>query len=131
MIETTALLVTAFLFGGMALFSAGFAGTLFKSLPPETAGRVLRETFPGFYLFVIVCALVSAGLTLPQDSVAGFALGLIALTTIPARQLLMPAINNARDQGQQRRFMALHSLSVGLTLGHIVLAGWVVTRFTA
>ena len=131
MIETTALLVTAFLFGGMALFSAGFAGTLFKSLPPENAGRVLRETFPGFYLFVIVCALVSAGLTFALDSVAALALGLIAFTTIPARQLLMPAINNARDQGQHRRFTALHSLSVGLTLGHIALAGWVVTRFAA
>lgn len=47
---TLALLATALLFGGMTLYSFGFAAFLFTALPPETAGAALRRAFP------LVCA---------------------------------------------------------------------------
>lgn len=50
-------LITALLFGGMTLYSFGFAAFLFTTLPAETAGLALRRAFPFFYLFVIVSAL--------------------------------------------------------------------------
>jgi len=44
------------------------------------------------------------------------------LTAVAARQLLIPAINQATDLGNRKRFHWLHGSSVLLTLGHIVLA---------
>lgn len=44
-LQTASLLVTAFLFGGMLLFSASFAAFLFKYLPPEDARMLIRKAF--------------------------------------------------------------------------------------
>lgn len=41
----------------------------------------------------------------------------------------MPAINAATDAGATQRFKVLHTLSVLITLVHIALAGWVLSRF--
>jgi hypothetical protein len=124
-----ALLITAFLFGGMLLYAGGFAAFLFTSLPAESAGRLLRRAFPLFYLWVIVTAALAAVLLLGVDTLAVGLLAAVAITAVGARQLLMPAINAATDAGRQRRFQRLHGLSVVLTLLHIAAAGWVLLRF--
>ena len=129
--EITALLLTAALFGGMVLYSAGFAGFLFAVLPPNTAGSSIRRAFPVFYLLVMATALLAAVFVWPSDHWSALALGLIAISTAPTRQVLIPAINDAKDSGNKRRFAALHGLSVLVTLTHIVVAGWVLTRFLA
>ncbi len=129
MIEIAALLVVALLFGGMVLYSFGFAAFLFSALPPADAGPLLRKAFPHFYLFVMVTAAIAAALLLERDSASALLLALIVLTTLPTRQLLMPAINRATDSGATRRFKQLHGLSVLLTLSHIVLAAIVLARF--
>ena len=95
MLQAVAILVVALLFGGMVLYSFGFAAFVFSALPAALAGPTLRRAFPHFYLFVIVTAAVAAVLMLPQDKESAFYLALIAITTVPARQLLMPAINAA------------------------------------
>lgn len=77
---------------------------LFTALPGRVAGAALRRAFPHFYLFVLV-------------------------TTAPARQLLMPAINTATDTGATTRFKVLHSVSVLISVAHIVVAGYVLVRF--
>ncbi|TGN40224.1 DUF4149 domain-containing protein [Marinobacter confluentis] len=127
--EATALLLTAALFGGMVLYSAGFAGFLFKVLPPNTAGASLRRAFPVFYLLVIATSLAAAVMVFSSDLMSALALAAIAVTTVPTRQLLMPAINDASDAGNKRRFGILHGVSVLITLAHIALAGWVLIRF--
>ncbi len=124
-----ALLTTALLFGGMLLYSFGFAAFLFTALPADVAGPTIRRAFPHFYLFVIGCAAIAAALLLPGDRLAAGLLLSIAVTTIPTRQYLMPAINRATDAGDKRRFQWLHGLSVLITLAHIGVAGWVLTRF--
>lgn len=129
MMEATALLLSAALFGGMVLYSAGFAGFLFKVLPPDTAGASLRRAFPVFYLLVILTSGAAALLVFASDLVSALALAAIAVTTVPTRQLLMPAINDASDAGNKRRFGALHGLSVVITLAHIGVVGWVLVRF--
>ncbi len=126
---TAALLTTALLFGGMVLFSFGFAAFLFRVLPPDVAGTTIRRAFPLFYLFVISTAMVAAGLIWRFDPRAAMLLATIAVTTLPTRQILMPAINRATDCGGRARFNALHGLSVIITLGHIGLAGIVLSRF--
>lgn len=128
MILSCALLLTSLLFGGMTLYSFGLAAVLFKSLPAETARRVLRRAFPYFYLFVIATAVPAAALLWAHDPLAGVLMALVAITTVPVRQALMPAINRATDQGQRRRFNWLHGASVVITLVHIVAAGFVLVR---
>ena len=123
-----AVLTTALLFGGMALYSFGFAAFLFPALPPEVAGTTLCRAFPAFYLFVIGVAVLAAALLWEYDGTAAGLMAAIAITTLPARQVLMPAINAATDRGLRKRFQWLHGLSVLITLAHIGAAGYVLVR---
>jgi len=123
-----ALLTTALLFGGMLLFAAGFAAFAFKALPLPDARALIRKAFPPFYLFVMLTAGAAALLSWPRDPLSALGLASIALTTVPARQLLMPAINRATDLGLKARFARLHGLSVLISLVHIVVAAVIVLR---
>ena len=124
MILSLAVLSTALLFGGMTLYSFGFAAFLFTALPAATAGAALRRAFPWFYLFVMATAATSAVLWWSHDAASALLMAAVAVTTVPLRQVLMPAINRATDAGQRQRFKWLHGLSVLVTLGHIGAAGW-------
>lgn len=121
-LQVASLLVVAGLFGGMLLFSASFAAFLFKYLPPADARMLIRKAFPSFYLFVIFSSGLAAALSVSSDTFIAALMATVMLTTLPARQLLMPAINRATDSGQRKRFMWLHGFSVFLTLGHMVVA---------
>lgn len=127
--QTIALLVTALLFGGMVLYSFGFAAFLFSALPAEAAGSTIRKAFPHFYLFVIVTAALGGALMWLHDPLGAALLAAVAVTTAPTRQVLMPAINKATDAGKKKRFHWLHGLSVAVTLGNIAFVGVVLARF--
>jgi Domain of unknown function (DUF4149) len=124
-----ALLTTALLFGGMVLYSFGFAAFVFSALPKDVAGATLRRAFPHFYMFVVITAAIAAAARWPQDHISALLLGLIAVTALAARQVLMPAINQATNLGNRPRFKLLHGLSVIVTLVHIALAGLVISLF--
>lgn len=130
MIESFFLLSVALLFGGMVLYSFGFAAFLFSALPSESAGPLLRKAFPHFYAFVLVMSLLAAGFAGPLNVEAASLLLLIALTTLATRQVLMPAINRATDTGAKQRFKLLHSFSVIITLAHIGAAAYILVGFT-
>ncbi len=130
MILSLAVLSTALLFGGMTLYSFGFAAFLFNALPPKTAGETLRRAFPWFYVFVIATSAAASLLWWPHDVVSASVMAGIVITTIPVRQWLMPAINRATDAGLRQRFKWLHGLSVVVTLGHIAASGWLLARVT-
>ena len=127
-LHMASLLVVSLLFGGMFLFSAGFAAFLFRYLPPQDARMLIRKAFPPFYLFVIVSSGLAMVLSWRLDSFSAAWMAFVMLTTVAARQLLMPAINRATDLGYRKRFLWLHGFSVLLTLGHIVLAAVVLVR---
>jgi hypothetical protein len=129
MLLIAALLTTAILFGGMTLFSFGFAAFLFTALPIDIARLTIRKAFPHFYLFVMIMAALAAVLIGSRDLFSAAMLAGVAATTAPARQILMPAINRATDTGNKQRFNQLHGLSVVVTLLHLIATGWVLTRF--
>ena len=122
------LLLVAFLFGGMFLFSAGFAALLFKYLPPADARMLIRNAFPPFYLLVIFFSGLAAVLSWQTDLFSAGLMAFVMLTAMAARQLLMPAINRATDMGYKKRFAWLHGFSVVLTLAHIVVTGVVLVH---
>jgi hypothetical protein len=129
-LKISALLTTAFLFGGMLLFAGSFAAFLFKVMPVADARILIRKAFPFFYVYVIAASTAAAVLTAQQDLISSAVLALIALTTIPTRQILMPAINKATDSDDWVRFMGLHGLSVVVTLAHIVASAVVLVRLS-
>lgn len=73
---------------------------------------------------MIGTAGLAAGLWWPLHPGRAAVLAAVALSTVPVRQLLMPAINRATDAGDRRRFAWLHGLSVLVTLAHIAACGW-------
>lgn len=126
--QSVALLLSAFLFGGMALFSFAFAAFLFTHLPADQAGGLVRRAFPHFYLGVIIVGAIAAILHIHLDTLSAVFLAAVALSTVPARQWLMPAINVATDAGDRARFNRLHSLSVAIGVLQILAVGYVVLR---
>jgi hypothetical protein len=128
MMLSLAVLSTALLFGGMTLYSFGFAAFLFAALPAKTAGEALRRAFPWFYAFVIGASAAAALLWWPHNAVFAVVMAAVAITTVPVRQLLMPAINRATDAGLRQRFKWLHGLSVLVTIAHIVATGWLLAK---
>ncbi|NNJ75196.1 MAG: DUF4149 domain-containing protein [Anderseniella sp.] len=126
-----ALLITALLFGGMVLYSFGFAAFVFKALPADTAGSLIRQAFPHFYLFVMATATAAAALSFYKDLPSSIILAAIAATTVFARQVLMPSINEATDRSEKSRFKRLHTFSVAITVAHIGGAGFVILRMAS
>ena len=121
--EFVSLLLVAFLFGGMLLFAGGFGTLAFKLLDKAAARSLIRNTFPYFYLYVLANSGIAAALSFFENKSAFLLLILIFVTTIPNRQFLMPAINNAADTGNKKTWGMLHGLSVIITLTHIAIAG--------
>lgn len=130
-LHVACLLLVAGLFGGMLLFSAGFAAFLFRYLPAQDARMLIRKAFPHFYLFVMGASGSAMVLSWRSDAFSAGWMAIVLLTAVFARQVLMPAINRATDSGQKNRFRWLHGLSVLLTLGHIVLSAMVLVHMTA
>lgn len=129
MMTMVSLWCVALLFGGMVLYAFGLAPFLLSAMPMPQARRVLRLAFPHFYLFVVSTSALAAIVLWQRDGTSAVAMAAIAVSTVPTRQVLMPAINRATDAGATKRFKGLHTLSVLVTLAHIILAGWALARF--
>ncbi|MBI4909884.1 MAG: DUF4149 domain-containing protein [Acidobacteria bacterium] len=136
-------LALTFWFGSILFFSFIVAPTLFRTLDPPEAGKAVRAIFPRYYLAGIFCGLALTavhtargvlfywgGMTIP----AIFLFVLLTLANLYARQVLTPAINNAREAGPSAKpqFDKLHRRSVLLNaftlLGGLVYLYWVSVR---
>jgi hypothetical protein len=135
--DFAALLLVATLFGGMVLYSFGFAPPVFNTLDAATAGRMLRTAFPWYYLFVIVAAGLAGVTLLPLRMRSAELMLAIAVGAVYSRQILMPQINAARDMSPgpgapaRGRFARLHGLSVLINFLQLFGAGYVLYRFSA
>ncbi len=119
----------------MAFFSAVMAPLIFVELDPEVAGRFIRRVFPWYYLTVIgLSALAAICVVFSRVSDAAL-LGAVAALAVLARQILMPAINRARDsmlagdQARGLRFSKLHRLSVWINVAQMIVVAIVLARF--
>jgi hypothetical protein len=136
-LDFAALLLVATLFGGMVLYSFGFAPLVFNTLDAATAGRMLRTAFPWYYLFVIVAAGLAGVTLLPLRMRCAELMLAIAVAAVYSRQILMPQINAARDMSPgpgapaRGRFARLHGLSVLINFLQLFGAGCVLYRFSA
>jgi hypothetical protein len=111
------------------VYSFGVDAFVFSALPPETSSSTIRRAFLHFYLFVMATAAAAAALLWPRDQLSAGLMIFVALTTLPSRQLLVPAINRATDAGAKSQFEMLHGLSMVTALAHIGIVGLVLSRF--
>jgi len=135
MLDYISLLIVSVLFGGMVLYSFGFAPVVFKHLDGPTAASFLRATFPWYYVFVAAAAALAGLLFLMIDITDAAVLFAVSAVAVYARQILMPQINTARDAqlagetGAKARFGRLHGLSVALNMLQLGAAAYVLTAF--
>ena len=126
MSEVIQIYILLLLLGGMVFFPTVVAPAIFSSLDIKTSGVVLRRLFPNYYLFIIVLALI-AGFLGKLISVATAACIFIVVTTVLVRQILLPKINQWRDEelsgnlDSAKKFSLSHRLTVILNLLQMAL----------
>jgi hypothetical protein len=109
---------------GALIFGTGAVAPLaVRLLPEDAAALLLRAYWPRFHKFAVIAGL---GFTLVAAAGAGFSAlpvayvsllvalaGLMTLSFYTGLRLI-PAVNNARDAGNEKRFNRLHRLDVVL-----------------
>ena len=126
MSEVIQIYILLLLLGGMVFFPVVVAPAIFSSLDIKMSGMVLRRLFPNYYLFIIVLALIASFLG-KLISVATAACIFIVVTTVLVRQILLPKINQWRDEelsgnlDSAKKFNLSHRLTVILNLLQMAL----------
>ena len=118
------LIFVAGIISGVILFQSSIiAPTVFRVLDLEDAGAFLRKVFPRFFTLIMACSLLMLILVVLSDSSDKwrFMLPVANLVFSGVSYLVIPATNRAKDDGEQKKFKALHSLTVVLTLLMLIL----------
>ena len=109
---------------GVILFqSFVVASSIFKVLPEDNAGILLRNLFPKFFQFLAVLALAALiiGLVYGLEFFPLVFLQLVNFIFFVVCYSLIPATNRARDEDNKKRFGILHTVSVLLTLLALII----------
>ena len=118
------LIFVAGIISGVILFQSSIiAPTVFRVLDLEGAGAFLRKVFPRFFTLIMACSLLMLVLVVLSDSSdkSRFMLPVANLVFSGVSYLVIPATNRAKDDGEEKKFKALHSLTVALTLLMLIL----------
>ena len=114
--------IIAIVLGMMIFFSFVLAPMIFKILDPDNAGKFVRKIFP-YYYFVNLIFLSFAAILIFFISSLGikfYITTLLALSFIFAQFILMPLINNLKDNNQEKKFKYAHGLSVVINFVQII-----------
>ena len=109
---------------GVILFqSFVVASSIFKVLPEDNAGILLRNLFPKFFQFLAALALAALiiGLVYGLEFFPLVFMQLANLVFFVICYFLIPATNRARDENNKKKFGILHTVSVLLTLLALII----------
>ena len=109
---------------GVILFqSFVVASSIFKVLPEDNAGILLRNLFPKFFLFLAALALaaLATGLIYRLEFFPLVFMQLVNFIFFVICYSLIPATNKARDEDNKKTFGMLHTVSVLLTLLALII----------
>ena len=109
---------------GVILFqSFVVASSIFKVLPEDNAGILLRNLFPKFFQFLAALALaaLTIGLVYGLEFFPLVFMQLANFIFFVICYSLIPATNRARDEDNKKRFGILHTVSVLLTLLALII----------
>ena len=109
---------------GVILFqSFVVASSIFKVLPEDNAGILLRNLFPKFFQFLAALALaaLTIGLVYGLEFFPLVFMQLANFIFFVICYSLIPATNRARDENNKKKFGILHTISVLLTLLALII----------
>ena len=107
------ILITAAILSFMIFFPVVVATSVFKVLDEKQSSKFLRIFFPKYYLFGLVLSLIGLIIAIfDKNNISLIVFLLIIIGFLFSRQFLMPIINKAKDNNNEKKFNILHRVSV-------------------
>ena len=124
------ILITAAILSFMIFFPVVVATSVFKVLDEKQSSKFLRIFFPKYYLFGLVLSLTGLIIAIfDKNNMSLIIFLLIIIGFLFSRQFLMPIINNAKDNNNEKKFNILHRVSVLINFIQISLCVFLLIIF--
>jgi Sec-independent protein secretion pathway component TatC len=125
-------MITNYLLSGMVgimlFFTVVVAPTVFKVLPVEWSSKYVRNFFPKYY--VCLGLITTASIFTAPDGVSKVLLAICALLFAFTFAYLTGKINEAKDNGQNRRFHLLHGTSVVINVFQLITFIYILVKLS-
>ena len=124
------ILITAAILSFMIFFPLVVATSVFKVLDEKQSSKFLRIFFPKYYLFGLVLSLTGLIIAIfDKNNMSLIVFLLIIIGFLFSRQYLMPIINKAKDNNNEKKFNILHRVSVLINFIQISLCVFLLIIF--
>lgn len=124
------ILITAAILSFMIFFPVVVATSVFKVLDEKQSSKFLRIFFPKYYLFGFVLSLIGLIIAIfDKNNMSLIVFLLIIIGFLFSRQFLMPLINKAKDNNNEKKFNILHRVSVLINFIQISLCVFLLIIF--
>jgi len=124
------ILITAAILSFMIFFPVVVATSVFKVLDENQSSKFLRIFFPKYYLFGLVLSLTGLIIAIfDKNNMSLTIFLLIIIGFLFSRQFLMPIINKAKDNNNEKKFNILHRFSVLINFIQISLCVFLLIIF--
>jgi len=124
------ILITAAILSFMIFFPVVVATSVFKVLDEKQSSKFLRIFFPKYYLFGLVLSLIGLIIAIfDKNNMSLIVFLLIIIGFLFSRQFLMPIINKAKDNNNEKKFNILHRVSVLINFIQISLCVFLLIMF--
>ena len=124
------ILITAAILSFMIFFPVVVATSVFKVLDEKQSSKFLRIFFPKYYLFGLVLSLTGLIIAVfDKNNMSIIIFLLIIIGFLFSRQFLMPIINKAKDNNNEKKFNILHRFSVLINFIQISLCVFLLIIF--
>ena len=124
------ILITAAILSFMIFFPVVVATSVFKVLDEKQSSKFLRIFFPKYYLFGLVLSLTGLIIAIFDKNNMSLIIFLLIITGfLFSRQFLMPIINKAKDNNNEKKFNILHRFSVLINFIQISLCVFLLIIF--
>ena len=124
------ILITAAILSFMIFFPIVVATSVFKVLDEKQSSKFLRIFFPKYYLFGLVLSLTGLIIAIfDKNNMSLIVFILIIIGFLFSRQFLMPIINKAKDNNNEKKFNILHRVSVLINFIQISLCVFLLIIF--
>ena len=124
------ILITAAILSFMIFFPVVVATSVFKVLDEKQSSKFLTIFFPKYYLFGFVLSLTGLIIAIfDKNNMSLIVFLLIIIGFLFSRQFLMPLINKAKDNNNEKKFNILHRVSVLINFIQISLCVFLLIIF--
>ena len=107
------ILITAAILSFMIFFPVVVATSVFKVLDEKQSSKFLRIFFPKYYVFGFILSVIGLLISLfEKNNISLVVFVLLIIGFIFSKQFLMPIINKAKDNNNEKKFNKLHKFSV-------------------